>query len=168
MRTTEYLLKNAVLEQILSSGLTELLQSPVPVGEITLDSEKYKAELLKVKSDVEKNLRYLVWLYESLKLGDITETEYRELKSTYETRVANFADKEITLREQIQSSTQKEKALEQARNSTLTLKSISDLTTEVIAQTIDKIIIHAKEDIEVILRDFETDTSSVKEGVDNE
>ena len=154
MRTTELLLKNAVLEQILNSGLTELLQSPVPVGEITLDSEKYKVELLKVKSDAEKNRRYLVGLYESLKLGDITETEYRELKNTYETRVADFADKEITLREQIQSSTQREKALEQARNSTLTLKTISDLTTGVIAQTIDKVIIHAKEDIEVILRDF--------------
>ena len=168
MRTTERILRNSVLEQILGSGLTDLLQVPVSVGETVLDSEKYKAELAKVKADAEKNRRYLVGLYESLKLEDISETEYRELKSTYETRVANFVERETVLRKQLQASTKKEKALEQARNSTHAVKSVADLTAEVITQSIDKIIVHAKEDIEVIIRDFEADTLSIKEGVDHE
>ena len=168
MRTTDRLLKNAVLEQITENGLTAIMQTPVLVGETALDSEKYKAELTKVKADAEKNRRYLIGLYESLKLGDITETEYRELKSTYEARVAAFTERETTLRGQIQASIQKEKALEKARTSAMTVKTTSDLTTVTISQTIEKIIIHAKEDIEVILRGFEEEPSLDKESVDHE
>jgi hypothetical protein len=57
-----------------------------------------------VKADTDKNSRYLAGLYEILKEGDITETEYRELKNTYKLRMASLAEQESTLQEQIKAS----------------------------------------------------------------
>ena len=130
----------------------------------TSGSDAYKAELAKVKSDADKNSRYLKGLYESLKLGDISETEYRELKSTYELRMASLAEQEIALREKIQSSVQKEQALDKAKNSTLSLKTVADMTTEVIAQMVDKIVVLDKTRIDVKLLRFETEAVLNKEG----
>jgi len=164
MRTTDRLLKTAVFEQIQGRGLTALLITPSTSVVTTSGSDAYKAELAKVKSDADKNSRYLKGLYESLKLGDISETEYRELKSTYELRTASLAEQEIALREKIQNSVQKEQALEKAKNSTLSLKTVADMTTEVIAQTVDKIIVFDKTSIDVKLLHFETEALLNKEG----
>ena len=85
MRTTDKILKNAVFEQIQGSGLAFLYQTPMP--QAASESDTLKTELTKVKSDAAKNSRFLKGLYESLVLGDISEIEYRELKSTYELRM---------------------------------------------------------------------------------
>jgi hypothetical protein len=167
MRTTESLLGAAVLKQILGSGLTALPPSPMPEVTPTPDSDIYKAELAKTKADAEKNSRFLKGLYESLKLGDISETEYRELKSTYELRVTSLAEQENALKVKIQDSIQREKALEQARNSTLSVKTVADLTKEVVAQTVDKIIVYEKTNIVVDMRCFEADAVSGKEDAIN-
>ena len=167
MRSTENLLKATVLEQLLGSDLIALLQAP-SIETATLDSEVYKSELTKIKSDAEKNSHYLKGLYESLMLGDISDIEYRELKSIYESRVASLSEQESTLRENIQISLRKEKALEQARNSTVSVKTIADLTKDIIDQTIEKIIVYDKYHIEVTLRNFGVETTSDREGASNE
>jgi DNA invertase Pin-like site-specific DNA recombinase len=168
MRTTESLVRAAVLGQILESGLTTLPPSPIPEVTPPPDSDIYKAELAKTKADAEKNSRFLKGLYESLKLGDIFETEYRELKSTYELRVTSLAEQENALKMKIQDSIQREKALEQARNSTLSVKTVADLTKEVVAQTVEKITVYEKTNIAVDMRCFEADAVLGKEGISNE
>ena len=163
MRTTENLLKTAVFEQILENGLTAPLQMSMSTTNITLDSETYKAELVKVKTDTDKNSRFLKGLYESLVLGDISETEYRELKGTYELRMTSLAGQETSLQEKIKTSIRKEKVLEQAKNSTMAVKTVVDLTTEAITQLVEKITVYDKTNIAIELRCFETETR--EEGV---
>jgi hypothetical protein len=166
MRTTERFLKTVLLERLLDNEF--LITAPPADAAKKPDSEIYKDELAKVKAETERNGGYLKGLYESLKLEDITETEYRELKSTYEARMASLSEKESLLREKILASSQREKALEQARSSTLSVKAVNDLTTEVIAQTVEAITVHAKDNIEVALFDFGAKTSSDKEGADHD
>jgi DNA-directed RNA polymerase beta subunit len=167
MRTTERILKNAVLGQILDNGLSIMLKAQTSAV-ITLDSDRLKAELTKAKADIGKNSRYLIGLYESLKEGDITETEYRELKSTYELRMASLEEQINTLQDTIKASIRMEQALEKARNSALSLKTVADLTTDVIAQTIEKIIIHDRENIETIIHSFGDEAVSMEGGVSHE
>ena len=153
MRTTEPLIKTAVLEQLLGDeSFINQVKAPSFDVTIPLESEAYKNDLTKVKADTERNKRFLIGLYESMTLGDISGTEYRELKSTYESRMASLAASESNLREKMHNSICNEAALEKAKNSTISLKSVADLTDEIIEQTISNIVVHDKERIEVTLR----------------
>jgi len=120
--------------------------------------------LVKIKAATEKNRHYLIGLYENLKLDVISETEYRELKSTYELRMATLAEQETSLQEKIKTSIRKEKALEQAKNSTMLVKTVSDLTTGAITQLVEKITVYNKTNIAVELRRFETSKTETREG----
>jgi hypothetical protein len=167
MRTSERILKNAVLGQILDNGLSVMLKEKAP-ADMPIESDRLKAELTKAKTDIGKNSRYLIGLYESLKGGDITETEYRELKSTYELRMASLEEQINTLQDTIKASIRKEQALDKARNSAMSVKTVADLTTDVIAQTIEKIIIHDRESIETIIRSFNDETAFAEGGIGHE
>jgi hypothetical protein len=162
MRTTQRIVKDTVFEHIHKNGLSILIK-PEAKADSIFDSDRYKGELVKVKSDTDKNSRYLIGLYESLKLGDITETEFRELKSTYELRMASLAEQETNLQDLIKSSIRKEKALVIARNSTMSVRTVADLTADVIEQTVEKIIIHGRDNLEIINRNFGEDTAFKKE-----
>jgi DNA invertase Pin-like site-specific DNA recombinase len=152
MRTTERILKNTVLERLLGDeSLAAIIHAPPLIEQKTLKSDIFKGELANVKADIEKNSRYFKGLYESLVLGDITDTEYRELKSTYETKAASLTEQEKLLREKILAAVKKEKSLEQVRNSAVSLKTVTDLTTEVIAQTVEKIYVYEDGRIDVTL-----------------
>ena len=74
-----------------------------------------------------------------------------------------MAEQESTLREKIKHSVIKEKALEKARNSTVSVKTVADLTTEVVAQTIEKITVYEKTHIKVMLRSFD-EKAETREG----
>jgi DNA-directed RNA polymerase beta subunit len=137
-------------------------------ADMLLESERLKAELTSAKADIGKNSRYLIGLYESLKEGDITETEYRELKSTYELRMVSLEEQISTLQDTIKTSIRKEQAMEKARSSALSVKTVADLTTDVIAQTIEKIIIHDRENIETIIRCFNDETAFAEGGIGHE
>jgi len=152
MRTTEPLIKTAVLEQLLGNeSFISFVKTPSPDVNKPLESEVYKSELAKVKADTAKNKGFLIGLYESLKLGDINEAEYRELKSTYESRMASLAESENDLRVKIQNSIRLELATEKARNSTVSVRTAADLTAEVVEQTVNRIVVYEKERIDVTL-----------------
>ena len=153
MRTTDRLLNAAVLEKLLGNKpFVTVMKTPSLDENTTLDSDVNKNNLARVKSDIEKNSRFLKGLYESLVLGDISEAEYRELKNTYETKMASLAEQESLLRGKILDSLNNEKAMEDARSSTISVESASDLTLEVITQTVESVTIHERERIEVTLR----------------
>jgi len=153
MRTTDRLLNAAVLEKLLGNkSFITVMKTPSLDENKTIDSDVYKNDLARVKSDIEKNSRFLKGLYESLVLGDISEAEYRELKNTYEIKMASLAEQESLLRGKILDSLNNEKAMEDARSSTISVESASDLTLEVITQTVESVTIHERERIEVTLR----------------
>jgi DNA invertase Pin-like site-specific DNA recombinase len=152
MRTTDRLLKNAVLEQLLGNeSFIALVNAPTLEENKVLDSDKHKNDLAKIKAETEKNSRFLKGLYESRVLGDISDDEYRELKSTYESRMAFLTEQETVLREMILNSLNNEKAVEEARNSAVSIKTVSDLNTELITRTVDRITIYERERIEVVM-----------------
>ena len=65
-----------------------------------------------------------------------------------------MAERESELQKKIQNSLRLEKDMEQAKNSAVSVKSVSDLTKEVITQTVEKFTVYAKTQIDVKLRSF--------------
>jgi predicted Zn-dependent protease len=145
-------MKNAVLERLLGNeSFVALVNTPPSEENKILDSDKHKDDLAKNKAETDKNSRFLKGLYESLVLGDISNDEYRELKSTYESKMAFLTEQEAILRKTILNSLRNEKAMEEARDSAVSLKSVSDLSAELIARTVDRMTVYERERIEVVM-----------------
>jgi hypothetical protein len=77
--------------------------------------------------------------------------------------MASLSEQHTNLQDLIKSSIRKEKALVKARNSAMSVKTVADLTADVIEQTIEKIIIHGRDNLEIIIRNFGEDTAFKKE-----
>ena len=147
MKITEKLLKEKIFE-LLQGHEVVLTQATVTAPSVDTHSN----ELSAVKSELGKNQNFLKGLYESLILGDITDFEYKEMKSGYETKIADLTAQEKQLRDNAHTHKLQSKALSQARESVLKIESISDLTADVIDSVIEKIHVHENNRITVKFR----------------
>jgi RecA/RadA recombinase len=84
--------------------------------------------------------------------GDITDREYKEMKSGYESKIATLTEREKQFRDDSHNRKLHSKALSQARESVLKIGSVSDLTAEVIDRVIEKIHVHENNKIAVKFR----------------
>ena len=119
-------------ESFLAQAMTQIAAA-IPVGGAA------DSELASVKAELEKTQNFLKGLYESLVLGDITEAEYKQLKSGYEAKITSIQTREMQLRDNTHLRVQQEKDLLKAHNSVQTIAQASDLTAEVIGRLVDKI-----------------------------
>jgi hypothetical protein len=107
------------------------------------------AELRGVQSEMNRVSGFLKGLYESLVNGDITKAEYKELKSSYEAKIAKLTEQENELREAarlaVLESARREKAVENYG----ALHNASELTTEIVDALIEKILIFTDKSIEI-------------------
>ena len=145
---SEGVLKNTIFDMLSKqeAKLSEIL-SAMPRD--VQPGETAKDELASVQRELGKNKHYLIGLYESLMSGDITDTEYKDMKAAYEGKIAYLTEHEKQLREADQRRIRQENALTEAHGSVKTLARVSDLTTEVVGKLIEKIIIHADRSVTV-------------------
>jgi DNA invertase Pin-like site-specific DNA recombinase len=143
----------------LNSQILELLRKQAAVfadtreREIVIAADKgAQDELTRTKQELDRTGGFLKGLYESLVSGDITQSEYADMKSAYETKIAALTERERQLRDEIRESFLRESALAKARNNLDGVGLISDLTAEVIDALIDKILLFEDKHIEVTFK----------------
>jgi hypothetical protein len=138
--------ENDLKEQLLNLLRKQNFDSPI------ISTNNSANELSSVKAELAKMQNFLKGLYESLILGDITDSEYKELKSGYETKITKLKTCEKQLRESNYHSVQADRALSQANDSVRGIKSVSDLTAEVIDKLIEKIYVYENKRIAIKFR----------------
>jgi hypothetical protein len=114
--------------------------------------ESLKEKLTAAQFDFDRNSRFLKGLYESLVQGDISDSEYKDMKGDYETKIAALAVQIKYLRESVHIHAQQEKAFLQAHKSVQTIEQISDLTADIIDKLVERIIVHQDGRLDVKFR----------------
>lgn len=111
--------------------------------------ESGKNELLEVQADRRKNQQLLDGLYESLIRGDITDAEYREIKSVYTLKISELAAREKVLRQSEQNQTKQNNMLSKASASLIAARSGNGLTAEIMDGIIEKIHVFSDKSLRV-------------------
>jgi hypothetical protein len=111
--------------------------------------ENGKSELLEVEAERRKYQRLLDGLYESLIANDITEDEYREIKSAYTVKITDLIAREKTLRKTERERTNKESMLTKASESLNAVYNSYELTTDIVDGIIEKIRVFEDKSIRV-------------------
>ncbi|GHV13847.1 resolvase [Clostridia bacterium] len=144
---------NRVRETELKETLLRLLREQTEhfatLSPVTTPSQTDNNELRSIQAEIDRNNRFLKGLYESLMCGDITENDYRDMKSAYEVKISELSEQERSLREksrlQIQDSIKRKKASDGINSVT----GIADLTADVADALIEKITVFDDRHIEV-------------------
>jgi DNA invertase Pin-like site-specific DNA recombinase len=156
----------SVNEEMLKAELLELLRKQAAVfadireqqGTNTAASNS-QAELLQVRQELDRVSGFLKGLYESLVSGDITNSEYAEMKQNYEKRITALTDREKQLRNEIRERYLCETAIKKTSEKLDAVNCITDLTAEVIDALVEKILVFEDKHIEVRFR-FTTEMES--------
>lgn len=149
MKMNEAALKAEVLK--LLRGHEPLLAKALPSAGETPDADTSKKDLASAQSELDRNKRFLEGLYESLVSGDISDAEYKDLKSAYETKIASLTGQIKQLHDTIHSRARQEASLAQAHTNVRKLEQASDLTAEIIDRLVERITVYPGGRLEVKL-----------------
>jgi hypothetical protein len=111
--------------------------------------ENGKNELLDIQAERRKNQHLLDSLYESLIMGDITDIEYREMKTTFTTKLSDLAAREKLLRQSGLKQTKHNGMLSKASESLDAARNGAGLTAEIVNGLIEKIHIFEDKSLRV-------------------
>ena len=120
-----------------------------------------KAKLQKLQSELNKNSHFLQSLYESRTQGDITSDEFRSMKASYETKIAELKSEEKKLRNEMLSKAAKEAEASKAAAQLDGVRRISDLTAETLKQLVKKIVVYEDKQVDLHFV-FSDEVASVK------
>jgi hypothetical protein len=127
--------------EVFADGLTSMSAPPSDVS-----------ELKGVQAELDRNGNFLKGLYESLVSGDITDSEYREMKQSYEDKIAALRERERKLRESARVQALDAARRTKANSSISTIGGIADLTADVIDTLIERVLIFEDKHIEVAFK----------------
>ncbi len=96
-------------------------------------------EISTVRAELDKKRLFFKGLYESLILGDITGSEYTDLKRGYESQIAALTEKEMQLRDSARRREEQESDLAKARQSIQSVRHTEDFTAETIDRLVERI-----------------------------
>ncbi|GHV40257.1 hypothetical protein FACS189490_05170 [Clostridia bacterium] len=157
----------SINEDKLKGILLEMLKEraalyTLPSTSETKPQQQALSELVTVSAELNRVSGFLKGLYESLVSGDITEPEYRDMKQSYETKIAAFTKRERELRE-----TARERQLQQAAATKVSehlgaVETITDITAAVIDALIEKITVFEDKRVEVKFTDGISEGSAEK------
>jgi len=139
-----------------------------PLSGETPEVVDYKKELASVQSEFDRNKRFLEGLYESLVSSDISDAEYKDMKSAYEIKIATLTAQIKHLRETIHSRAHQVATLSQAHANVQRLEQISDLTAEIIDRLVERITVHPNGRIEVKFSFLDEPVYNNEEGAEHE
>jgi len=148
MKMTESALKAEMLK-LLREYEPHLAKILSPSSVEASDADDSKKELASAQSEFDRNKRFLEGLYESLVSGDISDAEYKDMKSVYEVKIASLTERIKQLREEIHTRAGREAAFAQAHKNVQRLEQVSDLTAEIVGRLVDRIMVYPDGRIEV-------------------
>jgi hypothetical protein len=144
-----------------------LAQAMASLADTAPEESADTAAIAAIQVAVEKSQQYLSGLYESLVLGVITESEYSDLKSNYETKIASLTEQEKNLRDSARHHTERKTELAKAQESITTIIGKSEWTAQAIDKLVEKIHVYKGGKIGVKFI-FMEDTVFSGEGVGDE
>jgi len=140
-------IKESVLKEMILEALRE---QSINLREVFLAVDTKPAasetlELRSIRAELERNAGFLKGLYESFVTGDITDSEYKELKTGYESRIASLAEQEKRLRLDAIEASERNKAA----NTVNSVSGLKDLTAKTVGKLVEKIRVIDKGTIEI-------------------
>jgi hypothetical protein len=129
------------------------------------ETDKEPSELSGVRAELSRVSGFLKGLYESLVNGDLTQSEYADMKKSYEARIADLTERERRLTETARERHLNQIAVNKASATLSGVNLITDLTAEVVDALIEKILIFENKRVEIYFK-F-TDEVERTEGADN-
>jgi DNA invertase Pin-like site-specific DNA recombinase len=144
----------SINEDKLKAALLEMLKDKaalytLPPTAAVKPQQQSPSELASVSAELNRVNGFLKGLYESLVVGDITEPEYREMKQSYESKIAELTAREKALREASKEQRLQQNLVDSASAQLGSISTVSDLTAEVIGALIDKISVFEDKRFEV-------------------
>jgi DNA invertase Pin-like site-specific DNA recombinase len=149
----------SIFEDDLKEALLELLGKQAEVIGIGIEPKRnpqhateqtvFNAELRHLQKEISINSHYLKSLYESLISNDLTQDEYRELRTGYEAKIVELTAKEKDLRDEMVEAIVKETLVAKAAAQLGGVQQITDLTADILDQLVDKILVYEGMRIEV-------------------
>ncbi|GHV41782.1 resolvase [Clostridia bacterium] len=134
----------------------------------TADDNAEQTELRNVGAELARASGFHKGLYESLVTGDIDEQEYRDMKQSYESKIAALTEREQELREILRERHLKHAVLDKANKQLGAVSLITDLTAPVIDALVEKILVFPDKHIEVRFKFTDEICNNQEGGADNE
>ena len=160
---SENLLKEALLKML--QGKAEAYAYKVAFAGTSL-AYGDSSELRNAQAELDRKAHFLKGLYESLMIGDITEDEYRDMKTSYEASIAALSGKVSLLRESARIQAYEAVKLDKDAGNLKAVRGVSTLTAEVLDKLVDRILVYEDKRIEV--RFTFTDEIMIAGGADDE
>jgi DNA invertase Pin-like site-specific DNA recombinase len=105
-----------------------------------------------IQIEIERNKLFLKGLYENLITNIITDDEYRDMKESYEAKLASLFEQETQERERIRRNIESDIKIESASSYLFSLSCADDLTAEIIDALVEKIIVYEDMRLEFTFR----------------
>jgi hypothetical protein len=147
----------SINESILKETLLCLLKKQAEVfagqqAEMDKETLSVTKELRDTQSEIGRSQGFFKGLYESLVSGDITDSEYKDLKSSYEAKLESLTKRESELREislkQTVIAIKGKKSMERIA----ALQGVDDLTREMLDALVEKIFVFGGKRIKIQFR----------------
>lgn len=132
---------------VLLGGYANLCREAAPV----MDGGA-EMELRAIAREVDNNKRFLKSLYESLVTDLISDDEYISMKAEYAAKISALMERADTLRNRERELDDRLDEYHSLTNAALSVKSKFDLTTNLVDQLVEKIIIRHDKSIEICFR----------------
>jgi hypothetical protein len=142
----------SINENALKARLLAMLrQQKIDVGSDSAAtvSDAERAEIQEVQAEIGRNSFYLKGLYETLMSGDITDAEFRDMKADYETKIAALTAREKALRDAAYDRIRQATGRSKASGNIRALRGVSDLTAEIVANLVEKILVFSDKSVRV-------------------
>jgi DNA invertase Pin-like site-specific DNA recombinase len=127
----------------------KIIGGNAPSGDSVQPGNEYMDELRNVQAEIDRNSRYLKGLYETYVNRAITGDEFKEMKLSYEAKIAALTEKEKRLRDASYDRIRQQTALEQASMDMRSVLCASDLTADAVDTLIERIRIFEDKSIKV-------------------
>ena len=121
----------------------------IPSNHNSAGIESIKTELHEVQAERIKNQRLLDGLYESLIAGDITDDEYKDIKTAYTSKISELVAHEKLLRQTAQKQTKQNTMLAKASESLVAAQNGSGLTADIMSGLVEKIRVFGDRSLQV-------------------
>ena len=139
------------LKPVLLKTLREqaALYGAVNIAAPKSETVKEPSELANVRAELARLGGFHKGLYESLVSGDITQSEYADMKRSYETQIADLTERERVLTETARERHLNQIAINKASVTLGGVNTAADITAEVVDAMIDRILIFQDKRVEV-------------------
>jgi DNA invertase Pin-like site-specific DNA recombinase len=138
-----------ILKEILLESLRKQSAVLADIMPATVVKTHDSNEIWRVQADIERNTGFLKGLYESLISGDITREDYRDLKLSYESKIASLSEQESILRESARLAALEAAKRNKAADNIGTVFDSGGLTAEAVDALIEKILVFEDKHIEI-------------------